>query len=1234
MLIPFKYKRIGESLFHDLRERILDGDSAVILGPRFGGKRYAMFRLRSGLAEAGISPVIHVRMPHDQITSESQVKCLLREAMKDSGEKVRFPSKKRKDVLSSIDDLYGRIGRPVVLLAGNIDALAYHLGRQFLEEVRDRVQERKLIVVLNGEDNFLDLVYGPKSEFNCANQYVLQGLDEGEFRYRIDRYCSALRIEFADREESLHEMWETTGGSSHLLRMLLWEIVEKRVRTDRELEGRFRVPGVRECIAQMRLPGSVGNDVFKHAGRLVSRDPRCWENLESLIKGKPCPVGAADNAPSFLELAGVVIRDHGHFQFSSPLMADYIRSHYDDRHFGDLYVRNDQWDEAFMRYSRLDPVNTIRPSGTADRISIELTVRALSAGLHSTASTGSSKARYLFANGCRYVLGFSEITFWRKDSSEWTLTEDVPGGTSKKVVLAEIRSLLPTGGRTSPGPVPVPDPWDRWALAAILPTVRPDQQAAVVVSNLGKRINLSRERERLTRVLLDHFLKAYSHTISVERDRQRLERRDLHVEVMDSIFDALGSRILDVGHALAMAARGLRSLGYKRVLFCLVNPEGDRIQGVLDDFDDPGADVARMTDWPLSDPKADLQPYVISSGRPKIVEDAAGEPLANQNVVKRAQMKAITIVPLLNRSGRAIGTLHVERKDGAVTTEDEVEDLVLFGRQLATAIEQSERVNLLQAALDKIPEPVLIADRKLQLRYSNKPAGKLFRLSTGWRDRSDARALKGQHMLPLREYLDTAVRDERRLAKHFESAGQHFDLRGAVMADFIKDWRERIVGGVLHVQDLNYLHRVLEALRLIAEASDTASAMRSIVEAARRLGHVQVRLLLVDESDPDRLVNRLSLEPDGKIIEQQGHNQNIEYPRRRDPGYRTWLCLEKKHPIVSCWNESLPDGARFATPFGLEVFNSNPPKCPNELDKHPGDYWIDFPLVTRLTVFGKLSLACSETLWPEQFEFLKILTEMATGLLDAFRRRELLQVERENLVLKSVANQAMGSAAHSISTRLASLPVMLTRYRRLEKETSALADINDDLLHVIEETFNFIERVKERIVTVDPDFTCFDLIERIERTLSVSLSEGTWRLTSSCKKVEVEADGHLLENALLELVENSRVLASDENKLFVDIDVETNVAQSGDSWIRISYRDKGPGVPAEFKERIFENFFSRRPGRETGTGLGLGFVRRVVEAHGGVIVENGEVNEGAQFIIAFPRYSVEGRQGERPCTDS
>lgn len=71
--------------------------------------------------------------------------------------------------------------------------------------------------------------------------------------------------------------------------------------------------------------------------------------------------------------------------------------------------------------------------------------------------------------------------------------------------------------------------------------------------------------------------------------------------------------------------------------------------------------------------------------------------------------------------------------------------------------------------------------------------------------------------------------------------------------------------------------------------------------------------------------------------------------------------------------------------------------------------------------------------------------------------------------------------------------------------------------------------------------------------------------------------------------------------------------------VEVAVADNGVGVPARQRERIFETFVRVHDGRYTGTGIGLGICRGVVERHGGRIhVEDNPDGAGSRFVFTLP----------------
>lgn len=112
--------------------------------------------------------------------------------------------------------------------------------------------------------------------------------------------------------------------------------------------------------------------------------------------------------------------------------------------------------------------------------------------------------------------------------------------------------------------------------------------------------------------------------------------------------------------------------------------------------------------------------------------------------------------------------------------------------------------------------------------------------------------------------------------------------------------------------------------------------------------------------------------------------------------------------------------------------------------------------------------------------------------------------------------------------------------------------------------------------------------------------------------------GNLLCNAAKYGVYGSTT-GSHQGGHWIGIFVSKTVGDPAAIEIRVS--DRGPGIPADEQEHIFEPFFrgSRAVQDQIhGTGLGLSLVKKIVEAHGGNIRVKSEPMKGAEFIVWLP----------------
>jgi two-component system sensor histidine kinase SenX3 len=104
----------------------------------------------------------------------------------------------------------------------------------------------------------------------------------------------------------------------------------------------------------------------------------------------------------------------------------------------------------------------------------------------------------------------------------------------------------------------------------------------------------------------------------------------------------------------------------------------------------------------------------------------------------------------------------------------------------------------------------------------------------------------------------------------------------------------------------------------------------------------------------------------------------------------------------------------------------------------------------------------------------------------------------------------------------------------------------------------------------------------------------------------VQIAHNLLDNAVKFSPEGERVTAA--------------VTAAGGRVI-LSIEDRGPGIPAAEREKIFQRFYQTDPSRskaKPGTGLGLAIVKHLAALHHAQVLVGGEPGSGAIFRVSFP----------------
>lgn len=145
-----------------------------------------------------------------------------------------------------------------------------------------------------------------------------------------------------------------------------------------------------------------------------------------------------------------------------------------------------------------------------------------------------------------------------------------------------------------------------------------------------------------------------------------------------------------------------------------------------------------------------------------------------------------------------------------------------------------------------------------------------------------------------------------------------------------------------------------------------------------------------------------------------------------------------------------------------------------------------------------------------------------------------------------------------------------------------------------------------------------DVVRDIVATLQTTARKKRIRLVEqpADRIPPVAADRSLITQVVKNLVNNAITYSPERTTVTVSTALEAEA-------VRVCVEDRGYGIPPESVDRVWEKFFRvEREGHdkdEESTGLGLSFVREVVEQHGGNVAVESEPGRGSKFSFTLPR---------------
>jgi signal transduction histidine kinase len=237
-----------------------------------------------------------------------------------------------------------------------------------------------------------------------------------------------------------------------------------------------------------------------------------------------------------------------------------------------------------------------------------------------------------------------------------------------------------------------------------------------------------------------------------------------------------------------------------------------------------------------------------------------------------------------------------------------------------------------------------------------------------------------------------------------------------------------------------------------------------------------------------------------------------------------------------------------------------------------------------------------------------------------------LHIIRKQKKLSQIQSDFIGNMTHELKTPIATISVaseMLMKDRVLDdrekskRYSKIIYDENARLKKLVERVMQIalFERGTMKIKLKEIDL--HDSIEKACTAINMIIKDkkGTLEMHLKATNSLYKVDPTHFSNIITNLLENGIKYSNGAPH----IKVETNDYAGG---ISISVTDRGIGIAKKYQERIFDRFFRVQQGdihNTKGFGLGLYYVRRVVEAHGGTIKVQSEEGSGSTFEIYLPK---------------
>jgi signal transduction histidine kinase len=283
------------------------------------------------------------------------------------------------------------------------------------------------------------------------------------------------------------------------------------------------------------------------------------------------------------------------------------------------------------------------------------------------------------------------------------------------------------------------------------------------------------------------------------------------------------------------------------------------------------------------------------------------------------------------------------------------------------------------------------------------------------------------------------------------------------------------------------------------------------------------------------------------------------------------------------------------------------------------------PLLIGARPIGMISLSRDQ---PRSFtsDEIELVALLGRFVATAVHNIRLYETERQTVEelrrLSALRADFVSLVSHELRSPMAAVigaaRTLQDRWRQLtpDQRDAFLALIADETSRLAALIGDVLDTSRIEAGTFSYSFTDVDLGRVVHDAVSVaSVGQDEVRVRADVAEPlpPIRGDGERLRQVISNLIDNA-VKYSPSGE---EVDVK---AARENGAVRITVRDRGPGIPSDQQRVIFEKFGRADMGGSSkpGTGLGLFIARSIVEAHGGSLEVESRPDEGTAFTVVLP----------------